>query len=52
MLRTTYLLARPPQLTVWTLESLRLASRDLRAGDDWLIVGVDLTTSVTVHIVH
>jgi len=38
----TYLLARPPQLTAWTLESLQLASADLRTGDTWPIVGVDL----------
>jgi hypothetical protein len=37
-----YPLVRPPQLTVWTLESLRLASTELRGEDAWPIVGVDL----------
>jgi len=37
-----YPLARPPQLTTWTLEALDLDSASLREDDAWPIIGVDL----------
>jgi AAA domain/UvrD-like helicase C-terminal domain len=39
---TGYNLARPPQLTTWTLEALGLDSASLRGSDAWPIVGVEL----------
>ncbi len=39
---TGYNLARPPQLTKWTLEALNLDSAALRSSDAWPIVGIDL----------
>jgi hypothetical protein len=38
-----YNLARPPQLTTWTLEALNLDSAALRGSDAWPIVGVELS---------
>jgi hypothetical protein len=39
---TGYGLARPPQLTEWTLEALNLDSASLRGSDAWPIVGVEM----------